>query len=108
MWSINGLEEQYEIITKSYDSYIKVHFREIKTPNKHTPILYIFLLVHLDRHEYLIECFEVNKGGEGNEELTRLHSNKVEGPWNLKELEIDLLKIVRREFSTFKRQYYPF
>jgi len=103
MWAINSLKEQYEVRTKSYDSYIQVNFREIKSSNSQTPLLDILLLVRLDRAEYSIECFELK-----NDSNKKLHGIKVEGPWNCETLEKDLLKIARREFSTFKRQYYPF
>jgi len=101
------LNEQYEIETKSYDSFLQVHLREINTLNSHTPLLDIIILVHLDKDEYSLKCFEVNDGIKNEEKLTQLYSIKVEGPWKLKTLEIDLLKIVRKEFTTFKRQFYP-
>ncbi|GAH54166.1 unnamed protein product, partial [marine sediment metagenome] len=41
------------------------------------------------------------------EEMVRLYSIEVKGPWQLETIENDLQKIVKREFKTFRRRYYP-
>lgn len=62
----------------------------------------------LDKSSYDLECYEVRKGIQEEEKLTRLHSIKMEGYWTLKSLEVDLLKLINREFRTYRPNFYPF
>jgi hypothetical protein len=102
------LSKEFEVKIEFLDSSYLFQLREQNsTPSKNL-LLHITLRIPLDRRSYTLECYEVKNGSENNEELSRLHSIKVEGLWNLKTLEGDLLTIVRREFKTFKPRFYPF
>jgi len=105
---INGLAEKFEAKTIFADSSYQVQLREKSTSGLATSPLHISLFIDSDGKTYKLECFEVKNVSKNEEELSRLHSIKVEGQWDLKKLELDLFKILRREYKTFKAQYHPF
>jgi hypothetical protein len=69
--------------------------------------LSITLSISVDKEAYSINCFEIKVNENDLEERVRLYSIEVEGPWQLETIENDLQKIVKREFKTFRRRYYP-
>ena len=105
---LNGFSEKFEVTTKISGSSYHVYLREICFSDSATPPLHISLQISSDRKSYKLECFEVKNRNKNEEEYSRIHSFNVDGPWNLKMLEADLLKIIKREFKTFRPRYYPF
>jgi hypothetical protein len=64
--------------------------------------------IFFDGTSYILKCYETKNGIQEEEELTKLYSIKMEGYWTLKSLEVDLFKIINREFRTYRPNFYPF
>jgi nucleotidyltransferase/DNA polymerase involved in DNA repair len=105
--SIERYKDRFEITTKLSNSLCQITFKELARRDSERPPLHIIVSIRADNEAYSINCFEIMNNQNNREERARLYSIKVEGPWQLETLKNDLQKIVKREFKTFRRQYYP-
>jgi len=105
--SIERYKDRFEIKTVFNNSLYEISFSEIVKLDFENLPLYITFSIPVDKEAYSINCFEIKVNENDLEEMVRLYSIEVKGPWQLETIENDLQKIVKREFKTFRRRYYP-